>query len=527
MEEIIRNLELLVFENKLLRAHEESKKVLKTDLKLSQELFDLIQKVFELNEETNISTLYIFLEKALEANLNFTTYLKTILTSSDEKDFFYFYPIAKEYFIKNGMLIDFEMIFSRYKKNLLKSKSYTKLLSEIELLEETGVDLGVTPSEKALCHLGEGDIKYFEIRYEHALENKSKTILNGLALDFDDPVWRKQSFVMKELALRSSGDFSFEAKKDFLKSIYELLLVNNEEKFCLELLLDYAKDMGHKELAHLVIEDLVNHHDADKSFLLRKIEGMKFIKRDGAEEIDLADDLFDEGIEKQDITIRRLVNQINILKDERDLEGATELLKRLKEIDKEHTLVKELEEKEHKLKGSKLSSIKKSISEIEQDLLNELSVYTKSVNDVTSEDESYLKLYTKKNIELMPIDELKEQKAELIYSYNALGFYENSLKVISRILSECEVDLKDELDILYLKSEIMRMNQNYYGALNEVEKCIDEKPMTENEKISFYYLKGEILRELGRKKDALKSYAKVYSLNKKFRMVAYRLKEIE
>ncbi|WP_417337156.1 hypothetical protein [Halobacteriovorax marinus] len=524
MDELASNIERLVFENKISKASFEIKKYLSQAPEINQNIFEIICKVFELTNESDINIKIQLIESS--SNLNIKSYILNVLGESSDEEFYFLYPSIKKYFIRNGLLYEFEKVFEKYKNLCLLSKSYTKLEKEIEELIDAGLELELSKKEMAMIHFGQGDVDYFEREYANALEIEGESSLQEINISFDDPVWRKQSFIMKEIVLRTHGDRALERKKEFLKSIYELLLVNSETPQTLEFLLEYSVEMGHKDLADEVKALLVKDFHYLEEELDRKVSKLVEVKREAIEEIDLADDLFGDEPESKDITIRRLVNQINLLKDEKDLEGATELLRKLKEIDKEHTLVKELEEKEHKVKGSKLSLPKRTIAEIEQELLNELSIYVDKVETTTDED-SYLRIYTKKNVELMKIEELESQFRELVYSYNSLGFYENSILVLDRIYDETNLEIKAELEVLFLKAEVMRMAQNYYGALNIIERCLDEKPMTDNEKLSFYYLKGELLREVGRKKDALVAYSKVYSINKKYRMVAYRLKEIE
>ncbi len=527
MNDLAENLERLVLENKLSKAHYEIKKFLKQEHEISQKLFELFQKVFEILEENDDSLIISFLKISLDSKINISNFLlKTLATISDD-GFYYVYPIAKKYFIENGMLSEFEKIFDRYKNNLINSKSYTRMIEELEDIEKYGVEVVVSTGEKALCRYGLVDIEYFEKKYENIFSGKKKTILDNVRIDLNNPIWRKQTFIMKEKVIRSLGNRSIESRKDFLKSIYELILGGSEVESCFVLLFEYSIEMGHKDFANELKKILVNKYGHKPDDFEKSIKELRPVSRDSFEKIDLADDLFDGEIDAKDLTIRRLVNQINILKDERDLEGATKLLQRLKALDKDHTLIKELEEKEHKVKGSKRANVLKTIAEVEQDLLNELSVYSEIGKKDVIEEESYLRIYTKKVIDMMSIDHLKEQYRELVYSYNTLGFYDNSLLIIERLISETTLDVKEEVEIEFLRAEVMRMSQNYYGALNTVEKCIEEKAMTNGEKISFYYLKGEILRELGRKEDALKAYAVVYGFNKKYRMVSYRLKEIE
>lgn len=527
MADLTENLERLVLENKLTRAHREIKIFLSTETHITQKLFELIQKVFELTSESDTDLIISFLNISLNSKINISKFLAFRLNQVDEDEFYFIYPIAKKFYIENGMLSHLEETFNRYKRALLKNKSYTKLLEEIDDIEGYGVDVSISEREKSLCYYGLKDISYFEEKYEKSLLRRGRTALRDVHINFEDPFWRKQSFIMKEKVIRSAYGHTIESKKAFLKSIYELILVESEVESCLSLLLTYAVEMGHKELSKELVSLLKNKFNGDEASLEERVRELRPITRGVFDEIDLADDLFGGEISEKDITIRRLVNQINILKDERDLEGATKLLEKLKKLDKEHTLIKELEEKEHKVKGSKRAKVKKTISEVEQELLNELSIYSKVEENELVEEESYLKIYTKKVIDLMPIEELEAQYRALIYSYNTLGFYENSLLIIERLLNEVEFEVGLQIEMEFLKAEIMRMSQNYYGALNCVEKCIEEKAMTNKEKVSFYYLKGEILREVGRGTDALKAYAIVFSLDKKYRMVGYRLKEIE
>jgi len=528
MKELTENLEKLIDENKITLALKSVELFLQSNSTIDTTLLKLFEKIFQNLSEPNISIRIEILKVAANSNLDPLNFLEGTLLIVDAEDLYEIYPIGKEIFLKNGCLEKFEKLFEKIKKQLLNFKAYSTLINEVESLEELGIEHLLSVDEILLIKFGLGDIEYFEKIYSKALSEIKPTRISHLNIDFENIVWRKQSFVMKEKILSTRESLEVESLKDLLKSVYELLIVDNESMYCLIELIRYSTRMNNKDLALKSKDLLKNQYAYEDKNLSLEIENTKNIERGSFGEIDMGDDLFEDEDEKKDITIRRLVNKINILKVDSDMEGATRLLEQLREIDKDHSLVKEIEEKEYRKIGTKIKKISRTTSEIENDLLLELTKYTTKEISSDNEEENHLERVARKSYELMENEEVLLHYSELLFTFNTLGFYSVSLSLIDRVLSLFEEeDLVQKIELTYLKCETFRMAQNYYGSLNEIEDSLDSLALTDKERVSFYYLKGEVLRELGKKREALKSYAKVYSLDKKFRMVSYRLKEIE
>ncbi|OUR93071.1 hypothetical protein A9Q84_21445 [Halobacteriovorax marinus] len=528
MKELTRKLENLIAENKITQAFKSIDLFLSSNNILDSELFKLIEKVFENLKEVYILQRVKILEIAKNSNLEPVYFLERTLTLVSVEDLYIIYPIAKDIFLKNGRLESFDNLFKKYKTQLLKYKSFSILQKEVEDLQTLGIEDLLSIDEELVINFGLGDIEYFENVYLNALEKNRTSKISHLNIDFENIVWRKQSFVMKEKILSSRGSLDIEKLKELLKSIYELLIVNNESKQCLIELIGYSIQMSNQPMAiesEKYLKKIFNFEDKRTS---NQIKNIVNIERTSYGDIDMGDDLFADETDQKDITIRRLVNQINILKVESDMEGATRLLEQLRDLDRDHSLVREIEEKEHRKQGSKLNKTSKTISEIENDILLELTKYTSKEKSLEDEQVLHLERVAKKSYELMDDEEILRQYRELLYTFNSLGFYSVSLSLIDRVVDLLmEGQLEQRIELTYLRCETLRMAQNYYGSLNEIEICLDTFALMEKEKVSFYYLKGEVLRELGRKREALAAYAKVYRLDKKFRMVSYRLKEIE
>jgi hypothetical protein len=523
MNELTIKIEQAFHENKFTESFNLLKDFFELEPKINNQENEILQKVIRQQAEFSFEIALSFLILSLKSKIYNLNFLKETLDKSHDDEFVRIYKTAKEIFLETGQIENIEKNFSRLKKNLMKFKSYTPLLKEINELEEIGITGLLTQDEIVKINMGLGNIEFFEELFADALATKGEK-LKGLFLDLSGDVWRKQAFAMKNKVINNTDLVSVDSAKEYLKGIYELLIVDSETEGTLKYLLIYCYKYKNKVLSGEVAKFLEKKYGWKDENFLNKYNVLKHEERESFEEIDLGEDLFSNDNEGKDVTIRRIVNQINILRGENDFNGATKLLEQLKEIDKDHTLVKELEEKKHVETGSKRKEYKKTISEIESDLLKEIGLFTSTAAEDV-EDVDHLSRVAKKYVELGTDEALFSQADSLIYTFNSLGFYKSSLDLIERVFELGE--LRDQIGLKYLECETLRMKQDYYKSLNKIEDYLEVTPLTENEKVSFLYLKAEILRELGRKRDALKVYSKVYGLNKNYRMISDRLKEIE
>ena len=527
MNEITEKIEKTFNENKYREALSLSCKLISKDDLLSDFEINLIEKVFVKQSNLEFEKRLIFFKKIENQKSINLLFLNSTINKSSVEEKLKIYSVAKNVLLANGRLEEVENLFSELKAMYFKYNSYSPLLKEVEELESLGIENLLTKQESIKIRYGLGDTEYFNLKFKNAIsQNKAPFDISTVGSEFTDNVWRKQRFVVKEKVLINKNLVNVEEAKEFLKGIYELLIVGEESSATLKLLIKYCIEYRNKELGRECINLLAKKYDLDLKEIKLKVEGIIHLERESYEEIDLGEDLFSSEIESDDVTINKLVRQINILKQDNNLDGATKLLKELRSLDEDHSLVRELEEKEHVKMGSKLNKFKKTISEIETDLLKEIELYSTKISN-KCDQRDHMERVSKKYVELTDLEKLQTEYEHLIYTFNNFEFYSVSLLLIERIMEDTKSNIEKELGLIYLKCETMRMSSNFYGALNIIEALMDDRPLTNSEKVSFLYLKGELLRSLGRNRDALKSYSKVFSLDQNFRMVVDRLKEIE
>jgi hypothetical protein len=527
MNEITKNIEKNFNENK----YREALSLAREFISLSENFLDdeiqLLEKVFKNLSSLEFDDRFNFLEKLAAQEKISLTFLDSTIKASSINQRYKLYPIAKKNFLKFGQLEKLENLFNELKKEYIKYHSFSPLLEEVKSLESYGLGNLLTKNEIIKIKYGLGDTEYFDTEFKDSISKRVSPIdIGTIDIQFTNNMWRKQRFVVKDKVLRSKSLSNTEEAKELLKGIYELLIVDEESKDSIKLLFEYCVKYSNNILAKECIEILISKFSENVDSLKDRESKITHIEREEYEDIDLGEDLFDTEIESNDVTINKLVQQINLLKQDNNLDGATKLLRELRELDEDHSLVRELEEKEHLETGSKVKRFKKSITEIEAELLQEIELFS-SRPTVSCDQKDHMERVSKKYVELTDLSQLEQECDHLIYTFNSFEFYAVSIMLIDRILQNHEEEIEKELHLIYLKCETLRLSSNFYGALNIIEELLDEKPLTNNEKVSFLYLKGELLRSLGRKSDALKSYSKVFRLNKNFRMVVDRLKEIE
>ncbi|WP_127715214.1 hypothetical protein [Halobacteriovorax sp. HLS] len=528
MNDLIEKIDLAYNENKFREALRLIEEFLNSNFLSTSQHCELLETIFQCQPDLQFSLRDLYLEKSLEQNFKRIKFLEDTLCKLSKNQKIHIYKNAKRIYLSLGKLEKLENLFSSIKSEFLKYKSYSLLLEEVENLEREGLEDLLTDKERMEINYGLFNIDYFKKLYERSLQEGSSPLsYSKSAVDFSNDIWRKQTFAVKEKVISNSKFYNIEEAKEFLKGIYELLIVDSETAYVLKYLLHYCKVFGNMPLAQASFSLLTKESKDTFGWSENDIKNIPRVERADFEQIDLGEDLFASDGKEKELTIQRLVNQIQLLNNQDDLAGVTKLLKQLRELDEEHSLVKELGEREHGKLGSKLKTYKKSITEIQEQLFKELGRYS-SEEISNSQEIDHLERVSKKFIELSQKEFLTKNYNNLIYTFNTLGFYKVSIKLINILLIDSEdISIKFKVELVYLKCETLIMSKNLYGALNEIEEFLEQEPLTQKEKINFWYLKAEVLRMLGNKREALKVYSKVFKINKNYRMVSDRLKEIE
>ena len=163
-------------------------------------------------------------------------------------------------------------------------------------------------------------------------------------------------------------------------------------------------------------------------------------------------------------------------------------------------------------------------------------------NDLVAEyhfQERYFLLYLKylEPEEVLPI------YRDLIYAWRSLGMARPGLALLEKIQQWREEQkqknpsvfvTQDDLRLMavqiqdiYLQAILLGDIGDYYPAIDLLEGQIKFAPLQKDEMVCFCYLLGEYYTALGRFKEARQLFQRVYHLNKHYRLVQLRMKELE
>lgn len=421
------------------------------------------------------------------------------------------HKIFKSY-ILIGEIAEAKKLSTRMLSKLLDEKLFDQAMIFIQEMNDINVPSSKLMSAKFRVMIEKGETSVFDhisTKYEYDI------FMSELELSNHKNEWLRK-YEYKKLAL--SLDLEDE---EFFSSCLQILIHEPKEKDTLFLLLRKSFELKRKQLCDLLIKVLSEKYFSDlltvkqrDELLVMGMEVRNFEEFDYRDEIDLGTDLFAIDIltEEQEIE-----NRINFLIQMGEEEKAEELINELKARGSDSTLISDFEDEKLRKKGSKALAINRDIT---TDFTKIINKYSQEHEEKTSEMESYVK----KLIENSSKEELDEQYYDLSI---ALLMMELPTIVVSMIesLNETE-DLKEIVKREYLIVNALFQDKEYYKALNRAEAAIDEIPFTEDERIDFYYIVGECYRKIGRKLEAMKYYARVFAVDKNYRLVKQRLNEI-
>ncbi len=446
--------------------------------------------------------------------------------------------------VKSGQLLMAQKFSNRYIQFHLIKKNIPKIEEHLADRKNTGIFDDAARRFEFEVKLLKGDYEWFEQFESDIIEeyrNNKKMILS-LMSEFYDSVsrskhWRRSPAwlwfkAITNLEKIKLNNALIHTRKEFAHAIYDLLLLNPRNNILHELIIDYAITVKRPNLAKSSITSLESNGKVVDDFI---IEGLDSLGLDPTEnldtDLDMGTDLFRDVGNTQD-KVKVLESKIDFIRSSGNKEKLSELLEELRDLDQNHTLVKEVFEKEQKVTGSRVLSGSGHVSdtgEIEDSLLLEISQFLPETSDVNIDEVETNERALKKVVSMMPFSELLANAIDLIAAFNTLGMPGVSLLILEYLsnTSDNETDVKEVLNIKYLLIETYIESERLYKALNIAEEVCEKYPLIDSERICFYYLRAEILRRLGNVREALRFYVFVAKLDKNYRLVKQRLKEFE
>lgn len=383
--------------------------------------------------------------------------------------------------------------------------------------------------EKELVYIFERDLQ----RYYSKLKDRSILSIRKEFLNMHKMIrnqWREKQGHKAVIAWLSLQEEHATPSilKNIAVSIFEFLVDNQGPFIDKVLLINYAQKSKRFDFADQVTKD----YELSKSLpvlnkLIKKIEGEMVgyseIPEGLGEDVDYATDLFrSENLISYDSKekVKKLESEIRLLKGEGHYEKVAQLVTELEKFVPSHDYVKELYERQMFDEASRRLKQHKNIDEEREELLREIQLFTRNDRD---SDEERAESTLKKMIEYMDQDLFREAQTDLAMACLGLGFPSLAVSVLDdpRVEETQQGPGKNS----YLKTYCLIEGDQAHKALDFLNEKILVLPLNESEYVCFLYMKGEALRALGRRLEALKVFKSVSELNPRYRLVRLRLRE--
>jgi len=308
----------------------------------------------------------------------------------------------------------------------------------------------------------------------------------------------------------------------FVRRFMNLLLVKDFDTALLKLLFSYTYQHQRLCLMQTLIKVLqmdVSLWDHSKKFK-NKFEDvrreMTSWKKDSINEStvceDLAEDLFEnENVEGDSKKIKRIEKDIEILKKKNLLKEAELLLEKLKEIDPRNALFCKDNENKENNKEQSFGPFHFALVEKESGV---------EMNEAMGNLKSYFSHLDKNYI----CSNLKDLAVSLV-NLEAWDIAQEFLERARELLDKNE-NWEQRLVLEYFLVVVYEKQNKNKQALIIIENVIRNYPVTEDEKILFYYLKGEICLRLKIKKEAKEALGFVFKKDPHYRLIQQRMKEL-
>jgi len=451
---------------------------------------------------------------------------------------------------KSGLIQDALDVAKLYIKELLAIRKYHILEAFLpELVQELGA-AKLAERLEIESKIAHGNIGELENRYELALKNFSEgkeidheliSFINRLLTErgkaFSKTALYKATRVISSFGEGLSPDTAWDRKKRIINEVFDGVLSAPESPVFYRILIRYATEARRKDLAYNAIEYMQKNKDklGLKRGELKRIEKLSdeiitwpedSDKDTNYEDLDMGTDLFKEYNEGSNIfqKIKKLERDIDFLRSTDNEEEVQILLEELRSLDDEHTLVKELNEKKTKGEASRLKGKKNSLESVKDSLLEQIQRF---ISEPVS-DESDRSFERNLSIQITHMDEklFENNKTDLVVALKEMSLFNAALKCLERNIPEDE-SIDEKMNYLNLKVQLLRESGRIHEALDVCQETIANYPLTDEEKINFVYMEGELARDMKKNSQAVAAYKWVEMIHPGYRLVRQRLREFE
>lgn len=417
------------------------------------------------------------------------------------------------------------------------------LLKLEEEIRERGLRQDLELKVKGLAAVIRGEYEIFDMFYrqyirsklnnskDYFLSNLLQGIL-GLPRSTRDEFYKSsQGKILFIIGQLGEKELNLKELKEVVSHFFEAITLKIEKPIIELILCEYCLKAKRTDFI-LLCEELFS---SDKKGLY-KARYQEKIKREeknytamrtiDQSEIDFGTDLFreenrsgyDTGAKKQ-----KLEREIQLLKKAEKNKEADLLIIELSKIDDEHPLVKELNEREIGDVASRTLKKRNGVDEVRDKISHEIARFSQKIRAEETQSNELSLLYLK-NIEYMDEQEFKKNQKDLIMSSFTQGLSKVALSILDDPRSEIS---KEGLEYKYFKVIALTNMGQEHEALDTLNEILESMALVPDEKITFLYIKAEVLRSLGKRIEAFKIYREVYKINPHYRLAKYRMSEID
>jgi tetratricopeptide (TPR) repeat protein len=451
---------------------------------------------------------------------------------------------------KSGLIQEARKIGKQYVDELMSLKKYHLLENFLpEFVKEIGaVDIAAEIEVESLIRQGRveelneknpGILKDFseDNTVDYALIKKIQDKLNERGRAFSKATIYKSTRLIAAFSTDLNEVGTWDRKKRIINEIFDGVLSRPESPMYYRILLKYSVATKRKELAYSTIEYMLKNKDilgikrGEQKRLQKLSEEIITWPEDedkeiNYEDLDMGTDLFKEYNDGSNIfqKIKKIERDIEFLKSTNNEEEIKVLLEELRELDDEHTLVKELNEQKSKDEASRFVEKKKSLDSVKDDLLEQIQRFT--MPSESDEEEKRFDRTLGIQVELLEESVFDKNKSDLVVALMEMGLYKAALKCLERNVPN-DSDVREKMNYFNLKIQLLKESGKIHEALDVCQETIANYPLTNEEKINFVYQEGELARKMKKNAQAVAAYKWVDMIHPGYRLVRQRLREFE
>lgn len=295
------------------------------------------------------------------------------------------------------------------------------------------------------------------------------------------------------------------SKKSLIKLILDYWLVSSIDQDDLRSTLSIAERYSLPVLAHEIAKFVGDDELVDKYLMKMPRNALS------ADSFDFGEDLFSS---QEESDLKRIERDINFLIGSGKNAEALKLAYQLEKIDPSHELVKKLIKAD--VAGNTLKTEDKY-----QSLIKEIETYSSKFSPQEEVGDQFRGLVKHYDYQFV-----QENYEDMIVGFNLLNLPSVSLELLKKV-DDKKLSDKEKINIHYLKIETLLMNENYYEARDLAEDVLTEVPLVKEERLSFQYLRAECYWRLQKYGVAKKLFADIESRNPGYRLTSQRLRSIE